>query len=307
MPVPIQTPPSDSPRIFQRDGRPLIRARDLVGLRRSTMSDVYYFLIASRWRVVLAIYGGAYLLANALFAVAYTWTGGVVNARPGSFWDAFFFSAETLGTIGYGVMAPQSLPAHLVATLENMVGLLGLATFTGITFAKFSRPKAKVIFSEVGIVAPRNGVPTFSFRVANERVNHVVQARLQVTLVRSEVTSEGERFRRMVDLPVARSESPAFVLTWLALHPIDEKSPLHGVTKESFAEGMMEILVIFTGWDETLAQTIYARQSYVASELRWNHRFRDVIRLAPDGSRQIDYARFHETEALPTEPARASG
>jgi inward rectifier potassium channel len=307
MPAPIQTPPSDAPRIFQRDGRPLIRARDLVGLRRSTLSDVYYFLIAAKWRVVLAIYGGAYLLANALFALAYTWTGGVANARPGSFADAFFFSAETLGTIGYGVMAPHSFPAHMVATVENMVGLLGLATFTGITFAKFSRPKARVIFSDVATVAPRNGQLTLSFRVANERVNHVVQARLQLTLVRSEVTTEGERFRRMVDLPLARSESPAFVLTWLALHPIDEKSPLHGVTPEAFADGKMEILVIFTGWDETLAQTIYARQSYVGSELRWNHRFRDVIRLAPDGSREIDYARFHETEALRTEEVLASG
>ena len=306
MPAPVQMPPSSAPRIFQRDGRPLLRARDLVGLRRSTLSDVYYFLIAAKWRVVLAIYGTAYLLANALFALVYTWTGGVANARPGAFADAFFFSAETLGTIGYGVMAPQSLPAHLTATLENMVGLLGLATFTGITFAKFSRPKARVIISEVATVAPRNGLPTLSFRVANERVNHVVQARLQVTLVRSEVTTEGERFRRMVDLTLARSESPAFVLTWLALHPIDENSPLQGITPESFADGMMEILVILTGWDETLAQTIYARQSYVASELRWNHRFRDVIRLGADGSREIDYARFHETEALPTEPSRAA-
>jgi inward rectifier potassium channel len=294
----IQTPPTQTPRIFLRDGRPLIRARDLVGIKRSTLRDFYYFLIASRWRVVLLIYAMGYLLANAAFALVYTWTGGIVNARPGSYSDAFFFSAETLGTIGYGVFAPQSFPAHVVATFENMVGLLLLAMFTGITFAKFSRPKARVMFSDVAIVAPRDGVPTLSFRVANERVNHVVQATLRVTLVRSEQTSEGERFRKMVDLPLARSESPAFVLTWLALHRIDEESPLHGVTPERFAAGMMEILVTFTGWDETLAQTIYARQSYVGAELRWNHRFRDVILMAPDGSRQIDYARFHETEAL---------
>lgn len=306
MPVSIQTSPTESPRIFQRDGRPLIRARDLVGLRRSTWSDLYYFLIASRWRVVLLIYGVGYLLTNALFALAYTWTGGVTNARPGSFSDAFFFSAETLGTIGYGVFAPHSFGAHMVATVENMVGLLGLATFTGLTFAKFSRPRARVIFSNVAIIAPRNGLPTLSFRVANERVNHVVEATLRVTLVRSEITAEGERYRRMVDLPLQRSESPAFVLTWLALHVIDEKSPLHGATPEIFAEGRMEILVTFTGWDETLAQTIYARQSYVAQELRWNHRFRDVIQLAPDGSRQVDYARFHETEALSPGSARVS-
>jgi len=302
----IQTPPSDAPRIFQRDGRPLIRARDLVGLRRSTFQDIYYFLIAARWRVVLAIYASAYLLLNVLFGLVYTWTGGVANARPGSFADAFFFSAETLGTIGYGVLAPVSRAAHVAATLENMIGLLALATFTGLTFAKFSRPKSRVIFSDVAVIAPRDGRPTFSFRVANERVNHVVEATLRVTLVRSEVTAEGERFRRMFDLPLTRDRSPAFVLTWTALHPIDAASPLTGVTPESFAEGKMEILVTFTGWDETLAQTIYARQSYVASELRWNHRFRDVIRLTTEGAREVDYARFHETEALPTEEARAS-
>ena len=165
MSVSIQTPPTGAPRIFQRDGRPLIRARDLVGLKRSTFSDLYYFLIASRWRVVLLIYGGGYLLTNALFAFVYTWTGGVTNVRPGSYSDAFFFSAETLGTIGYGVFAPQSFAAHSVATVENMVGLLFLATFTGITFAKFSRPRARVIFSDVAVVGERNGTPTLSFRV----------------------------------------------------------------------------------------------------------------------------------------------
>jgi inward rectifier potassium channel len=302
---PIQT--GDSVRIFQRDGRPLIRARDLVGFRRATLSDLYYFLIAAKWRVVLALYASAYLLLNALFGALYVWTGGVANARPGSFSDAFFFSAETLGTIGYGVLAPQSRAAHLVATVENMIGLLALATFTGLTFAKFSRPKARVIFSDVAVIAPRDGVPTLSFRVANERVNHVVEATLRVTLVRFEVTAEGERFRRMVDLPLVRSQSPAFVLTWTALHAIDKTSALHGVTPQSFAEGLMEVLVTFTGWDETLAQTIFARQSYVASELRWNHHFRDVIRITAEGRREIDYGCFHETDPLPGEATQASG
>jgi len=302
----LETARSDTPRIFPRDGRPLIRARDLVGLRSSTFSDAYYFLIAARWRVVLALYASAYLLGNAFFALLYLWVGGVANARPGVFSDVFFFSAETLGTIGYGAMSPQSFGAHLVATLENMVGLLGLATFTGLTFAKFSRPKAKVIFSDVAIIAPRDGRPTLSFRVANERVNHVVEAMLRVTLVRTEVTAEGDRFRKLVDLPLVRNQSPAFVLTWTALHVIDERSPLSGLTPESFAEGLMEILVTFTGWDETLAQTIYARQSYVASDLRWNHRFRDVIRLRPDGMREVDYGRFHETDALPSELAQSA-
>ena len=270
-----------------------------MGLKRSTLSDLYYFLIASRWRVVLLIYGGGYLLTNALFALVYTWTGGVTNVRPGSYSDAFFFSAETLGTIGYGVFAPQSFAAHSVATVENMVGLLFLATFTGITFAKFSRPRARVIFSDVAVVGVRNGKPTLSFRVANERVNHVVAATLRVTLVRSDVTREGERYRRMVDMPLVRSESPAFVLTWLALHVIDETSPLHGRDgggvhrRDDGDPGDLHRVGRDAGPDHLRAAVVRGGRAPLEPPLPGRHPARRRTGHARSTTR-----RFHETEAV---------
>jgi inward rectifier potassium channel len=150
------------------------------------------------------------------------------------------------------------------------------------------------------VVAPRNGVPTLMFRVANERANHIVEAQLRVTLMSNEVTQEGDRLRRMTDLPLTRSHSSAFVLTWTALHPLDQHSPLYRVTAELLAEQQAEILVTFTGYDATLAQTIHARYSYIASEVRFNERFVDIIEVLADGTRRIDFTRFHLTAPLST-------
>jgi inward rectifier potassium channel len=151
----------------------------------------------------------------------------------------------------------------------------------------------------VAVVAPRNGVPTLMFRVANERANHIAEAQLRVTLMAPEVTKEGDRLRRMVDLPLMRNHSSAFILTWTAMHPLNAHSPLYGATPEQLAEQQVEILVTFTGFDATLSQTIHARYSYVAEEIHWNARFVDILRLRPDGTRQVDYTKFHDTEELP--------
>ncbi len=254
--------------------------------------------------MLLTAFVVSFLATNALFGAAYAVLGGVDNMRPGSFVDGFFFSVETMGTIGYGEMTPRSTSAHLLVTAEAMLSMLGLAVVTGLVFAKFSRPRARVVFSDVAVVAPRNGVPTLMFRVANERANHIAEAQLRVTLMAPEVTKEGDRLRRMVDLPLMRNQSSAFILTWTAMHPLNAHSPLYGMTLEQLAEQQVEILVSFTGFDATLSQTIHARHSYVAEEIRWNARFVDVLRLLPDGTRQVDYTKFHDTEALP--PAASS-
>jgi inward rectifier potassium channel len=150
----------------------------------------------------------------------------------------------------------------------------------------------------VAVVAPREGVPTLMFRVANERVNHVVEAQLRVAMVRSERTKEGEFLRRIVDIPLVRSQSPAFVLTWTALHPITAESPLYGETQESLAEKNAEIIVTLLGIDEVLSQTIHARFSYVASDLVFGKRFADIIPPVLSGQRVVDYRRFHEVVPL---------
>ena len=296
--TPPASPKKKQLRLFPRDGTPAWKSAEIVGWKPDWAHDFYYFLIATNWPVLLLCFMGVFVLANTLFGLAYAFFGGVTSARPGSFVDGFFFSVETMGTIGYGEMTPQSAAAHLLVTFESMLSMLFLAVVTGLVFAKFSRPRARVVFSNTAVVAPRNAVPTLMFRVANERANHIVEAQLRVTLMSNETTQEGERLRRMTDMPLLRNRSSAFILTWTAMHVLNEQSPLYGATSEMLEQQQVEILVTFTGYDATLAQTIHARYSYIASEVHFNARFVDIITVLPDGTRRIDFTRFHETAPL---------
>jgi inward rectifier potassium channel len=300
--VPPLPPRKPQPRLFPRDGTPAWKSAEIVGWKPDWQHDFYYFLISTSWPILLWCFVGVFVATNALFGALYAWFGGVESARPGSFVDGFFFSVETMGTIGYGEMTPHSAVAHLLVTCESMLSMLFLAVVTGLVFAKFSRPRARVAFSEVAVVAPRNGVPTLMFRVANERANHIVEAQLRVTLMSNEVTQEGDRLRKMTDLPLLRNHSSAFILTWTAMHVLHDQSPLYHATTERLEEQQAEILVTFTGYDATLAQTIHARYSYVADEVRFGERFVDVIQVFPDGRRRIDFSRFHQTEPLSPRP-----
>jgi inward rectifier potassium channel len=276
-----------------------------VGRRRRPLSDLYHSLLNATWGRLALLVAALYLGLNGLFGLAY-WAdrGGVENMRPGSYGDAFFFSVQTMATIGYGKMAPVSLFAHVVVTLEALLGLLTVAISTGLVFAKFSRPTARVLFSHVAVVAPRDGVPALMFRLANERGNQVVEANVRVTLARNERTSEGERVRRFHDLPLLRHSNPIFALTWTVISPITDRSPLHGMTPASLAEAQAEVIASLIGIDETSSQTVHARWSYVAREILWDMRFVDILSERPDGKRQVDYRVFHDVEPLPG--ARAS-
>ena len=240
----------------------------------------------------------AFLAVNSLFAVGYLAVGGVHGAHAGSFADAFFFSVHTFGTIGYGTMSPESTAAHLLVTLEAFMRHALDGDGDGITFAKFARPTARVMFSKVAVVSDHEGVPTLMFRAANERRNHLVEANMPVALLKFETTAEGERVRRVHDLDLKRSSSPAFVLTWTVMHPIVPGSPLYGATAASLEKGESEIVLTFTGLDETLSQTIHARHSYLADELRFGSRFCDLIG-AREGRRVIDYTKFHDVLPAP--------
>jgi inward rectifier potassium channel len=277
---------------------------EIVGAHSMSARDLYHYLIGASWWNVIGVISLGFLLANLMFAVAYVVTDGIAGARPGSFADAFFFSVQTMGTIGYGIMSPKNFSGNLLVTLESLVGLVGLAVATGLVFAKFSRPRARVIFSRVAVVAPRDGVPTLMFRMANERANYIAEAQLGVVLLRTETTLEGETLRKIHDLHLVRSRSPTFVLSWTALHPLTRESPLYGMTPDSLKGTDCEIVVTLTGIDQTLSQTIHARHSYLAEEVMFNARFADLISVLPNGNRRVDYARFHEV--VPLEPAKVS-
>lgn len=284
----------------------LRRALKVVGARRVGAQDLYYSLLAAGWWQLTAVAAGAYLVLNALFGLAFFLTGGVENARPGSFGDAFFFSVQTLATIGYGHMYPRGVGAEVLVTLESLVGIAFAAVITGIVFAKFARPRARIMFSRNVVIAMRDGVPALMLRVANERRNHVVEAQARLALMRNEVTKEGEPIRKVLDLPLVRSQQPSFILTWTVIHPITPDSPLYGATPEDLERWDAQIITSVVGLDETLNQTIHARYAWLHGEVLYDKRFADVIRPLTDGSRALDYGRFHEIEELPPHVTRIS-
>jgi inward rectifier potassium channel len=283
-------------RLINREGRSTLVQW---GLPPRGLRDLYHSWLVAPWSRILAAVVALYLAVNALFAWAYVAVGGVENAREGSFYDAFFFSVQTLATIGYGRMSPVSLGAHALVTLESFCGLTGLAMITGLMFAKFARPTARVLWSNVAVIALQDGVPSLMFRVANTRGNQVVEAQLRVGMLRFETTAEGERVRRMHDLELVRSNSIVFALSWMAIHPIVRGSKLYGETAESLRAMDAEIFCSLTGLDETFSQTIHARHSYSVDEILWGRRFVDIMGPLPDGRYGIDYTRFHETKPAP--------
>ena len=275
-------------------GRPVVA----LGLAQAPWRDLYHRLLTMPWRRFFALVFAAYLAVNAAFALGYyALEGELENAAAGSFSDAFFFSVQTLATIGYGRISPRGLAANLLVTAEALIGMIGLAVTTGLVYARFSRPTARVLFSRAAVVAPYEGVPSLMFRMANERGTQIAEARLRVALLRTERTREGATVRRVHDLRLVRSEHVAFTLTWTAVHPIDAESPLHGQDAASMRDALSDVIVSLTGLDEGLAQTIHARHVYGAGDIAWGATFADI--LEADAERTvIDYGRFHETVPL---------
>lgn len=282
--------------LIRRDGRLTIEG---LGAWYNYLSDPYHLLLTIPWSGFLALICLGYILANALFALAYILGGdGIENARPGNFLDAFFFSVQTMASIGYGAMYPRSTYANFLVTLESLVGLFGVTMATGLMFARFSRPTAKVIFSRVAIVTTFQGVPTLMFRTANQRRNLILEAALRVSLARDEITAEGDFLRRIYDLELIRNQNPSFSLSWTAMHPIDSSSPLYGVTQEALEEDETTIIITLTGLDETVGQNIYAHHTFAAQDILWDMRFVDILAWKANGDRYIDYSHFHEVKPL---------
>jgi len=275
------------------DGQPNVRA---IGLVPRRVGDAYHGLLVASWPRLFCYLIVVYFGANAVFACAYLLAGNAVtHAHRGSFRDAFFFSVQTMATIGYGTMAPRGFVGNLLVALEAMFGLVGFAMVTGLTFAKFSRPTARVLFSRVAIIAPRDGIQSFMLRMANERGRSaIVEATAHLVFARDEVTSEGDSIRRFYDLPLVRQQNGLFALSWTTVHQITESSPVFGETADSLRESAASFIISVTGLDETVAQTVHARHAYNADDVRWGARFVDILTRGPDGQRLIDYRRFHD-------------
>jgi len=289
-------------RPVRRDPGDAVRKGTPNDLRR----DLYFHLMEASWRQVLVGVAVAYLLGNVVFAALFMLDPtvgasetGVAGVHIDSFADAFFFSVQTMSSIGYGVMAPESTWAHTLVTIEAALSLIAVALVTGLMFAKASRPQAGVLFSEPVIIAPRNGVPTLQLRVGNARGNDIVEATMRVTALLSEVSAEGQTLRRLHDLKLMRERSPLFTVSWSVFHTIDEDSPLYGISPAFLEEQVGFLLVCtLTGHDTTYGQTTHARNVYHAEDFLFGRRFVDVITRLADGRLMVDYDKFHSTLPL---------
>jgi len=276
----------------------------ILGQERAGFTDLYHRVLTMPMGALLLLLAATYLVINAVFGLLYLIVpGSITNAHAGSFLDAFFFSVQTLSTIGFSNKEPRGLYAESLVTLEAFAGLLNIAVTTGLVFARVSKPTARVLFSRNAIVTQFNGATTLMFRAANQRGNQVLEAQVMVNVARQVVTTEGHTMRAFFDLPVVRSRSPLFLLSWTIMHRLDETSPLYGQTAETLRAEGAEIIVVLSGVDETFAQRIHARHAYSADQILWDKQFVDILSLNPDGQRSIDYRKFHDVRdnnAAPT-------
>ena len=269
-----------------------------VGRRLAPHEDFYHWVLTRTWLQFFGAVALAFTALNVLFAGIYILSPGSIGQANG-FVDHFFFSVQTLGTIGYGSMAPQTLYGNVVVSIEALTGILTTAVITGLTFARFARPTSKILFSEKMVVGKRDGVPHLMFRMANWRRNQIVEAQLNVLLLLTETTSEGETMRRPMRLDLVRDKNPMFALSWTAMHRVDEKSPFFGSDAiDKLKAQNAELFLTLTGLDETLMQTITARWRYQLTDIVHNARFADVLVTREDGTRVIDYDKFHDIVRL---------
>ncbi len=291
-------------RLLNRDGSFNVQRK---GLNFWSSFSLYHWLLTIPWWQFLSALTVIYLLTNALFALAFLACGpaalvgsgmGPAGGGVGRFLQAFFFSVQTFSTIGYGNISPVGRAANAVVTLEALVGLLGVALATGIIFSRFSRPTAKIIFSASAVVAPYRDLSAFMFRVTNARKSQIINLAATVLLARFEEV-DGRRMRRFYPLLLEREMVVFFPLSWTLVHPINDDSPLHGLSHDDLLATNAEFLVLFTGFDETFSQNVHARSSYQAAEVRWGARFSDMYKRSVDGQLlTVDVRRLHLTEPV---------
>lgn len=298
-----------TPRHRQRGSRELHLDDRVVithGMPMRIWQDLYHRALMVRWPLFFVSLALLFLLLNTTFAALYMLGDApIANQYPPGFSGAFFFSVETLATVGYGDMHPQTVYAHWIATLEIFVGMSSIALATGLIFARFSRPRAKIMFGRYAVVRPIDGRMTLMVRSANERQNVISEAHARLRILRRETSLEGYTLRKLYDLTLMRDQHPVFKLGWTVMHVVDETSPLFGETAESLKGSDMSLLLTLEGVDESTSQTMQARHLWTCDQIYWHHRFVDIM-SEQDGVSHIDYALFDQIEPLDTAPTAAT-
>jgi inward rectifier potassium channel len=260
--------------------------------------DVYRWLLSLRWPQFAAFAATLYITLNLLFAALYSFQQDSIAGSTGGHWffDCFFFSVQTLATVGYGHMYPQTLYGHIVTTIEIMSGLFLLAVMTGLIFVRFSRPIARVAFSRSIVIAPLNGKPTLMVRVGNENHHSMVEAEFRIMFSRDEPLIEGGDFRYFYNLKLHFDRLTVFPAALTLRHVIDETSPLHQATPESLETERALFFVSVVGVDPVIAAAVQTQQDYTWRDVRFGERFVEIYTQSGQGQLTVDYGRLNETE-----------
>ena len=288
----VKSPGAAKLQVLRLGGREVIAE----GLRLSFWADISHRCMTASWP---AFIGGAalvFVVFNAVFACFY-WIGNqpISNVPGGAYLDYLYFSIETLSTAGYGDMHPQTHYGHFISAVELFTGIFSMSLMTGLVFARFSRPNARLLFVDNPVITSHEGQPTLMVRFVNERHNIIGNATAKLWLLRNEVSLEGRTFRRFYQLPLVRDEHPALALSWTIYHVLSEQSPLYGLNAENLDAAGASLVVVVSGYDVVAAQIIHARKSYDHSAILFGQHYADIIGTTDDGRIRIDYGRFHET------------
>lgn len=290
-----------SSRFVNKDGSFNVKR---LGLSAIQNLHIYHALIEMSWLKFAIVTLSFYTLINILFAFLYVIVGvehlvGIIgNTFVDKFWEAFFFSAQTLTTVGYGRISPAGFTASMIAAIESMVGLMGFAIITGILYGKFSRPTARIIFSEQAIIAPYRGINAFEFRIVNQRKNQLIEVEVQVLLSMNKLV-DGQRKGVFLELPLESKRVNFFPLPWTIVHPIDENSPIYQYTSQDLIDADAEIIIMVKAYDDSFSQNVYKRFSYTAAEIIWGAKFNLIYKNGDDGYVNLMLDKFQEIEKVP--------
>ena len=274
------------------------REIETLGWSQGFWGDLYHRSMTVYWPVFFGSAAAIFVALNAVFGFLYSLGHEpIANAAENGPLAYFYFSIETLATVGYGDMHPQTNYGHLIATVEIFTGMSFLAVMTGLIFARFSRPRARFVFAKTAVITRHEGHQALMIRTANARHDTISRASARLWLIRAERTKEGDQLRRFYELKLDRSEHPMFILSWMLFHVIDKESPLYGAMSADLAEGDAVFVLNVGGLDDSSAQQLYARHVYSWRDIRWQHRYRDITSVSPQGRFLLDYTKFHDVVA----------
>jgi inward rectifier potassium channel len=259
--------------------------------------DPYSIAVSVTWRSFFLLLLLIELLINTVFAILYALNPGcLTNANPGSFVEAFFFSIETLATVGYGTVAPANLYGHIVSAIEILCGLIFTAIITGLIFVRFSKPKPNILFADHAVISRHNGIPTLMIRVANGRRSAMAGAAAELAVFKPTISTEGRGFRQVHELKLIRDTMPLFMLTWTVMHVIDGDSPLYGIDLDTLSATDLLIALTIQARDHTAGEDVFDLRFYNAERILVGMAYQDAISFDEQGRPNADLSKISHFE-----------